>query len=211
MDQHRASQGRLLKVGILVIAVVLAAVCFRIVANRPSFAADKVARAETHMWQAYYSGNKTQLGLQLIALLRYQYGLSLPEAKQIGELLASSAMKFRSASGDSERAALPDLAHAYGLIKRATGASFDPDRVAQAELAWWVARRTRGQNSAEQVGRRIAELYALLYGRDRPSFARAGLLRAQAAAVRDSAGNNADWVQIEDLLHKSYRELEKGM
>ena len=211
MDQQREGTGRFLKWAILVVVIVLAVVSFWIMVERPSFDADKVAQAETRMWQAYYSGDKTQLGLQLIALLRNQHGLSLLEAKEIGELLASSAMKFRSANGDYESVALPDLSKAYGLIKRATGAPFDPGRVARAELAWWVARRTQGQNSAEQVGKRIAELYALLYGRDRPAFEKAGLLRAQAAEVRDSGGKNSDWVYVEDLLRKSYRELKNGI
>jgi hypothetical protein len=210
MDQQCKGKCRLLLWPILAMVIVLAVVCFRIMVGRPGFDADKVAQAETRMWQAYYSEDKTQLGFQLIALLRNQHGLSLLEAKEIGELLARSAMKFRLAKGDYESVALPDLAKAYSLIKLATGAPFDPDKVARAELAWWVARRTPGQNSTEQVGKRIAELYALLYDRDHPAFEKAGLLRAQAAKMRDSGGKNADWVRVEALLRKSYRELKTG-
>lgn len=211
MDHQRERSYAFLKWSTFVVVILLFLLGFRIIFGRPSFDADKVARAETRLWQAYYSGDKTQLGLQLIALLRNQYGLSFLEAKEIGELLASSAMKFRSANGDYESIALPDLSKAYGLIKQATGASFDPDKVARAELAWWVARRTQGQNSAEQVGKRIAELYALLYGNDCPAFEKAGLLRAQAAEVRDSGGQDVDWGHVEDMLRKSYRELKDGI
>lgn len=211
MHQQHKGRAPFLKWSVLAVVVILAIICFRIVFGRPSFDADKVARAETRMWQAYYSGDKTQLGLQLIALLRNQHGLSLLEAKEIGELLASSAMKFSSAGGDYERIVLPDLARAYRLIKQATGASFDPDKVAQAELVWWVARRTKGQDSAEQVGEKIAELYAVLYGSASPAFRQAGLLRAQAACVRDSGQESVDWAHVEDLLRKSYRELKAGM
>jgi len=213
MHQKREGKRHFLKWAILAAVVLIAAWGLRITLGRPSFDADKVAQAETRMWQSYYSGDKIQLGLQLIALLRNQHSLSLWEAKEIGELLASSTMKFRSASGDYERVALPDLVKAYVLIKQATGAPFDPDKAARAELAWWVARRTPGQDSGEQVGEKIAELYAVLYGRACPAFYNAGLLRAQAAKMRDSGsrGEGADWIQIEVLLRKSYHELKKGI
>jgi len=211
MDQQREAKGHFLKWATFVVVVVLAVWCLRFIFGRPSLDADKVGRAETRMWQAYYSEDKTQLGLHSIALLRNQYGLSLFEAKEIGQLLASSAMKFRSASSDYESVVLPDLARAYGLLKQATGAPFDPNKAARAELAWWVARRTQGQGSVEQVGERIAELYAVLYGGACPAFKKAGLLRAQAAELRDSGGRAADWARVDDLLRRSYRELKKGI
>ena len=63
----------------------------------------------------------------------------------------------------------------------------------------------------EQVGAAIANLYAVLYGETNSSFQKAGLLRAQAAHLRDQGGINADWVQVEALLQESYRELAAGI
>ena len=178
---------------IILAAVALSSVwCARTLFWRPPFNPAKVARAETQLWQAYYSDDKTKLGLSVIALLRRQYGLSPFEAKEIGELLAGSALAFRSSHGNYESVALPILTKAYQQIRQATGASFDAEKAASAELAWWVARRTQGQNSAEQVGQRIGELYAVLYGRDSPAFTEAGILRAEAAQLRDSGGKHAD-------------------
>lgn len=188
----------------LVLIVILA---FRFVYGKPSFDPDKVAKSETLMWQAYYSGNHTQLGMEIITLLRSQYGLPLLKAKNIGELLARAAMRFQSANSDYERIALPDLTAAYRLIQKASGRAFDPEQAARAELAWWVARRTPGQNSAEQVGEKIAVLYGLLYGKDHTVFLEAGLLRATAAELRDTGGKDADWAAVEDLLRQSYRAL----
>ena len=202
---------KIIKLIILALLAAIATGIFYIKFNRPEFDADKVATAEMQMWQAYYSGDRTKLGLLLVSLLQTQYGLSFLEAKETGEAFASSAMKFKSAKGNYEKAALPDLIIAYTFIKKAKGAPFDPGEVSRAELAWWVARRTDGQNSAEQVGAKMAELYTAIYGSDHPSFQKAGLLRAQAAKLRDSGRDNADWPQIEELLKKSYRELEKGI
>jgi hypothetical protein len=196
---------------LLCLIIVIGAVVFRIAFNRPSFDADKVAQAETEMWRAYYGEDRTQLGLTLITLLRSQHGLSLVEAKNIGQLFARSAMEFQSTKSGYEKTVLPYLTEAYGRIQQASGASFDHKEAARAELAWWVARRTPGQDSTEQVGAKITELYVILYGGDHPSFHKAGLLRAQAAAVRDSGEASADWGRVEELLRESYREVGKGI
>ena len=37
-------------------------------------------------------------------------------------------------------------------------------------MAWWVARRIEGSDSAQQVGEKIAELYAVMYGSDKPDL-----------------------------------------
>jgi len=193
------------------VLVLLAVFLFRFVFAAPSYDAVKIAEAETKMWQAYYSGDQIQLGFHLVGLLRSQYGLSLLEAKAIGEALARAAIAFLSAKGNYEQVALPDLIQAYSLIQSETGASFDPEEVAKAELAWWIARRTPGEDSPEQVGEKIARQYILLYGLDEPSFHEAGLLRARAARLRDLSGATADWAQVENLLIESYSVLAEAI
>ena len=197
MNQKRKRDPRIIKwVGFALLALV-AVMGWRWIFARPSFDANKVSKAEVHMWQNYYSGNNAVLGLELISLLRNQYGLSLFEATKIGEQFASSAIKFHSARGHYEQIVLSDLTEAYRLIQRATGRSFNPEETARAELTWWVARRTPGQNSVEQVGEKIAELYALLFGKDPAAFRTAGVLRAKAARLRDGGGKDANWLRIE--------------
>lgn len=178
--------------------------------SRPAFNPEAIAVAECRMWQAYYARNDVGLGLQLVKLLRQQFGLSFLAAKEIGERLARAAMTFKGESSNYE-SVIPDLTTAYTLIQKHSGRPFDPGAAARAELAWWVARRTPGQNAPEQVGALIGELYAVLYGRRLPEFANAGLLRAQAANLRDTHPNNPDWAEIQRLLTESYRSIAAGM
>ncbi len=70
-----------------------------------------------------------------------------------------------------------------------------------------MKRRTPGQDSPEEVGRSIARLYTILYGETNPDILEAGLLRAQAADLRDRHG---DWKEIETLLRQSYNALARG-
>lgn len=188
--------------------LILVVIVYRTLFAHPAFNPDKVAHAETEMWKAYYTGNQTKLAVELMSLFRNEYGLSLPEAARIGKLYTQAAIKFQAAQGDYDRAALPDLIQAYTALKRASNASYDAEAAARAELAWWVARRTPGQNSAEQVGRKITALYVLLYGHNDASLQSSGLLRARAATLRDVGGQEPDWAQVEDLLRQSYRALQ---
>jgi len=168
-----------------------------------------IAAAETRMWQAYYRGDKQVLFDELTTLMQDQFGLSGWTAKRVGFDLASGAKTFASApGGDYEEMILPDLEKAYARIKDATGGDFDANEAARAELDWWVARRTPGQNSVEEVGRRIARLYAILYGQTNEHIERAGYLRAQAARVRDQS---SDWPRVRQLLEESYSTLLKGI
>ena len=197
-------------IALVVAVLLLSGVLGRLLFSRPTFSPAAAARAETKMWQAYYAGRQPQLALQLVQLLRTQHGMSAIESKRVGEQFVGAALAFKSARGNYEEIVLPPLTRAYTMLKEATGLAFDPREVAQAELAWWVARRTGGRNSAEHVGAKIAELYATLYGEDHPAFREAGLLRARAARLRDAGGENADWEEIQAMLRQSYTALAEA-
>jgi hypothetical protein len=106
---------------------------------------------------------------------------------------------------------LPDLEHAYAIERDWLRASFNPAKVARAELAWWVARRTDGQNSPENVGGLIADENAMLYGVPRDRVLDASVFRARAGRLRDEGGEHADWATVSSLLHQSYRALHAAV
>jgi hypothetical protein len=106
---------------------------------------------------------------------------------------------------------LPDLENAYGIAKNWLHAGFDPRAVAEAELAWWVARRTPDENSPEHVGDLMANAYALLYEAPRSRVTRAAILRAQAAALRDAEAERPDWGAVGQLPRESYRDLHGAL
>ena len=196
---------------LIVVALLAVGVVGWMLFSRPTFDPRVVGRAEARMWQGYYAGNHAQVALQLVRLLRTQYGLSTLQSTRVGERFADAAMTFKSARADYEATVLPELVEAYTALAGAAGTTFDPEEVAQAELAWWVARRTVGEGSAENVGAKIGELYAAVHGGDHPAYREAGLLRARAAHLRDRGGENADWEEIEALLVRSYTVLAEAL
>jgi hypothetical protein len=166
----------------------------------------RLADLELRMWQAYYAKERVRLFGLLVTMLHEQYRYSWATATWQAYHLARAAATFAELK-DHYEAVLPDLEAAYASSKVWMGAGFDPRAVARAELAWWVARRIPGQNSAEQVGRLIAEEYALLYETSVARVAPAALLRATAAKLRDDEAAKPDWDRIGRLLVESYQDL----
>lgn len=175
-----------------------------------AFDPDRTAALELEMWQAYYAKERVRLFGLLTTLLREQYHYPWSMAATQAFHLARAAAAFGDATSQYE-AVLPDLEQGFATARQWLGAGFDPRRVARAELAWWVARRTRGQNDPETVGRLIAEAYALLYEAPFDDMLKPGLLRAEAAALRDDQAAAPDWPAIGRLLTESYRQLHTSL
>ena len=83
--------------------------------------------------------------------------------------------------------------------------------MAKAELAWWVARRTPGENNPRQVGNLIAVEYGLLYETEPGVVNDSAQLRAQAAALRDAQSAAPDWDEVGRLLTESYVALHAAV
>jgi len=174
------------------------------------FDPDRMADLEVDLWQAYYNQERVRLFLGLLTLLREQNRYSWARAGQQAYYFAKAASTFGSATSDYDRV-LPDLTKGYAVMRRWTNGGFDPEAVARAELAWWVARRVPGENDPAHVGRLIAQVNASIYGVSAERVLRASALRAEAAALRDNGGAKADWSAVSALLHSSYRQLYRAV
>jgi hypothetical protein len=174
------------------------------------FNPERLANLETRMWQAYYQKENIRLFSLLVVMLREQYHYSWAVALREAFHLARAAATFGNARSNYEQV-LPDLEAAYVEVRDWGGVRFDPRAVARAELAWWVARRVPGENAPDHVGTLIADEYALLYDVPKPAVESAGVLRAQAGALRDAEASAPDWAAIEKLLVQSYSDLHQAL
>jgi hypothetical protein len=174
------------------------------------FDAPRMADLELRMWQAYYAKERVRLFALLVTMLHEQYHYSWATATTEGFHLARAAARFGDLTSNYE-VVLPDLEAAYTTARDWLHAGFDPQAVARAELAWWVARRIPGRNSPEEVGDLIADEYALLYETPRDSVASSAELRAEAAALRDREAAKPDWDTIGRLLRESYGQLLQAL
>ncbi len=170
------------------------------------FDPDRTASLELDMWQAYYAGHNVRLFTDLLVMTHVENRYPWAKAAHASFYLARAAATF-ARRRDGYDAVLPDLTSAYTILRDWTGSRFDPAAVARAELAWWVARRVPGEDSAEHVGGLIADENALLYGVSRDRVLVASILRARAGKLRDDGGDHADWMEVGRLLRASYRAL----
>jgi hypothetical protein len=174
------------------------------------FNPQRTADLEVDMWKAYYEKENVRLFNDLVTMLHEQYRYSWAQASITGFYLARPAARFATMQGNYEQV-LPDLERAYARIRTWTGAAFDPQAVARAELAWWVARRDPAARSPEHVGRLIAEENALIFGRPVNALLEASVLRARAGRLRDDGGERADWQEVSRLLHASWSQLHQAV
>ncbi len=188
-----------------------AALAVALSARRAPFDTLGVADAEARMWRASYSGETHMISPCMEEMLRGQFGIEVYPSQEVARRRAIASMRFRSAQGGYETNTLPFLTEAYRVLSAVSGLNFNPHEAARAELAWWAARRGPGTNSVDAIGESIANLYRTLYGGDHPSFATAGRLRAEAAALRDAGREKTDWHQVRALLRRSYAELGKAV
>ena len=182
------------------------------------FDSKRVARAEAELWQAYYEKDYAGLMQGIVSGLSEQFDLSLRQAIHVGSKASEAAGVFSQLSGKSsqltyDQRVLPVLIVFFSRLKSAVDGSWDADLAAKAELNWWVLRRQAKQNHPENVGRAIAKVYVLLYGKHNQWIEKAGLLRAKAAQLRDkqSRRGRVDWNAVQKLLEDSYSALLKGI
>jgi hypothetical protein len=203
--------------GILVATAAVLGIAAYVVTARPggpislrTFEPDRLAALELDMWQAYYRRERLRLFRDLVTTLREQYHCSYASAAMVGFRFGRAASTFAS-SGAAGGQVLPDLEKGYTILRACVNGTFDAAAVARAELAWWVARRTPGQQAPEYVGALIADENALLFGVRRERLLDASVLRARAGRLRDDGGEQADWGTVRDLLQRSYRALHAAV
>ncbi len=175
-----------------------------------SFDPDRMASLEVDMWKAYDAKQNVQLFELLATQVHEQNRTTWAQAVRQAYYLAHAAATFADLQGHYEQV-LPDLEAAYTMVRDRNHATFDPAKVAQAELNWWVSRRQQGHDTPEIIGGLIAEEYAMLYDSTIEQMIYPATLRAQAGRVRDDGGDNPDWATVSDLLHQSYRALHTAL
>jgi hypothetical protein len=177
------------------------------------FDSDEVARLETAMWRSYYEKERLRLFRELAEFLRTQYRMPLVRSNLVAYYAANAARVFQRGKerADYEKA-LPDLVKFYQAIRQMSDIPFDVNETARLELEWWIIHRQRTHYKPEDLTRALADLQASIYQIPAERFMEHGRLRAEAMTIRDTKAEQggvteADWKQIDELLHKSWRSL----
>lgn len=199
-------------IGLVMVLAVLYAVIPRH-ADLRAFDPQRLAARETAMWRHYHDEQYVRLFLDVYRSSRAEFRFSPLESLRIALAATHAARLFQpTISREEANVALPPLEVYYGLLRNAAPASFDPDRAAQLELAWWQARREKAPPA--EYGKTIAATSSLLYGAENPLVTESGVMRAEAMAYRDARDDKMtadDWHNVSTLLAAAYDKLKQGI
>jgi hypothetical protein len=188
------------------------------------FDPEQVAKEEVAAWKDYYADDILGLTQHLSHLAIVEFRINkltawttvIPQLTEAAKLFKELPHSTTQETYDTT--VLPHLTKAYSAIKESLKGTWDPREAAKDELDWWIYRRENEAQDPEIVGKKIADLYRLIYGaQDENHFGRAGYLRAIAGKYRDMCQQlwhhveETDWTIIEGLLEKSYEEVVMGI
>lgn len=194
--------------------------------------ADRIARIETELWEAYYERNWPREFRLLVSMHREFMGMSLPPAVRASYLSGRAAMAFAPLDASDPDKARAFLRRYYVIVRRALGCTAGADDLAERELHYWITHRVvaRRRLAAVAAGRPVddpdleeiapvsdafAQLHAGLFNSTPDAMRESGIRRAQAAAVVDrisggySPDVTADWQRVEEYLRQAYRAIER--
>jgi hypothetical protein len=173
-----------------------------------------VARLETDMWRSYYDHHSLALFFELTRLLHSQYHLSVTRSFLAAYHAAHAAVVFQPGKNrqDYERA-LPDIDAYWSLIRAGSESPFNPHRVAQLELEWWIVHRQRARRQSGDLVESLAALQAEIYRLPIALFKEHAQARADAMTLCDqrtasNGATDADWIGIYNLLDRSWVSLK---
>lgn len=178
---------------------------------------EEIARNEVQVWKAYYKQDVEGIKQSVSKFLQDQYRVILNS--DMIDVYTRAVFVFAKTDQKAsqevyQKTVFPLLSEAFKTIRSGSSLSFNPDLLAQAELAWWVARRQDESCNVENVGQLMQESYRLLYGGKREDYARTSLLRAMAARYRDLSHDTfsegikeEDWTTVETILVRAYQAL----
>lgn len=186
-------------------------------APRIRFDPDRVAYLETEGWRAYYDRRWLRVFTLMSDLVREQFHVPFPLSLLAALHVARAARAFAPVVHDDETVRIR-LAAFYRMVRRWSGLRFDPRRVADLELRYWVIhRRLSGRRDHGELVRSLTDLHAATFGIDAETAGASGERRSLAAEAvdritsRTTADEAAEWRRVEDELRGCYRLIQEAL
>jgi hypothetical protein len=158
-----------------------------------SFDPRAVGGWECRAWETYYQRRWLAFLVASVAMVRSAFEMSWPRTF-VGAWLVLRANQVWAPYPDND----PDQARRlmtlfYRLLRKSSGAAFDPVLAADLEVEWWRVHR-EGQHASSAPGGEpspalvgaLAGLYAYTFGVAAASVRQAAALRAEAMDVSDA-------------------------
>ena len=113
--------------------------------------ADRIARIETELWEAYYQRDWPRELRLLVAMHREFMGMSLLTAVRASYLSGRAAIAFAPLEGSDPDKARRYLVRYYTIVRRALGCAAEADDLAGRELHYWITHRAVARRRRAEV------------------------------------------------------------
>lgn len=181
--------------------------------NLAHFDASRIAALDAAMWRSYYNHRFILLFLQLIQLLKVQFGFSWPTTLRLAYHAGWAAAYYRinkHRSVDNTRV-LKNLTKFYQLIAARATRPFDYQKAAELELAWWDIHRGSTTNN-EALEQSLADGAAAIYNVAPDRLTAYAHYRAEAMILPRHEGDAThdtptDWPKITTMLEIAWHAL----
>jgi hypothetical protein len=154
-----------------------------------SFDPRRVGSRECRAWETYYRRRWVAFLVASVGLVRAAFEMSWARTLAGAWLVLRANQLWAPVPDNDPEGARRLMTRFYRLLVASSGASIDPDRAAELELAWWRAHREAQQGPGPEpptglVGA-IGDLYAYCYSVDPADVRLAAELRAEAMLISD--------------------------
>jgi polyketide cyclase/dehydrase/lipid transport protein len=175
-----------------------------------------VAYYETAGWRAYYDRNWPLAFGLMVRLIESQFRVPFPRSFLAALQITRASVAFVPRNHKLD-VVLHHMEQFYRIVARTSGGAFDPRRVAELELRYWVIHRELAE-APERDNRPLVEslaaLHGALFGRTPAELWDSAERRAEAAAAVDritgrrSTDVAADWRRVEECLRRAYGQIK---
>lgn len=172
----------------------------------------KMARLDSDMWRAYYNHQFFKLFLLLIQLMKTQFRFNWFTTLRLAYYSGTAAAYYRikKHKGVDNDRVLRKLSRFYKLISSNATETFDYEKAAKLELAWWDIHRRSYKNNAE-LEQSLADGMAAIYNIPASKLREYAHYRAEAMILPrhegDSQSTPTDWEAITNMLVKAWESL----
>jgi hypothetical protein len=182
------------------------------------FDPDMVARLEASGWKAYYAHDWLRAFLLLVRMDQEQFHIPFPRSLLAAYYTVRASIAFAPADHDAALPAVRDyLRRFYAMVAEANRQSYDPDRVGDLELDYWIVHRQLAVARAADYSPLVdslAALHAAIFGGTAEQMRASAESRARSAAHVDlitskrSTDEAADWRAVYFYLRRSYEQVK---
>ncbi|HZT06490.1 MAG TPA: hypothetical protein VFC51_05630 [Chloroflexota bacterium] len=181
------------------------------------FDPDRVAALEAAGWRAYYDRAWPEMFRILVRMCQEQFHIPFPTSLVAAFHVVRGSMAWAPIDHD-ERAVLASYVRFYRLVRRYSGLTFDPERVAELELRYYdVHRRLVGHPDKTELIETMTALHSALFGLTPEQARESAELRVlanntvDAITTKTSDDPERDWRKLEAFLRECYLSVQREL